>query len=138
MHISFCNEQRTILFQWDLVCDKNYLSDLTQVIYQLGGMVGDIVGAPITDYFGRKWVHASSYIIVAVFGVGLGFSQNYTTFIIIRFFISIAVSVSVRLSHWGRLLLSYCICDKAVMLSHFLCGVIPNVKRRLAAAGQFS
>ena len=82
-------------FQWDLVCDKNYLSDLTQVIYQLGGMVGDIVGAPIADYFGRKWIHASCYIIVAAFGLGLGFSQNYTTFILIRFFIAIAISVSV-------------------------------------------
>lgn len=41
--------QETIISQWDLVCDKEWLKNLTQTIFMLGILVGNMVFGHLSD-----------------------------------------------------------------------------------------
>ena len=86
----------SIVTEWNLVCTTDILSDLSQVAYEVGSMVGEIAGSTLADHFGRKGVHALSYPAIIALGTGLAFTQTYTAFIVLRFFIAIFVSVSTK------------------------------------------
>lgn len=81
--------------QWDLVCGRTFLPDLSQTILQVGYTVGTVVFTPLADKFGRRpfiiWCH------LALFFVELGncLARDVTTFIIFRFFIGAFLAVSV-------------------------------------------
>ncbi|XP_027208696.2 organic cation transporter protein [Penaeus vannamei] len=60
----------TVASEWDLVCDRAYLSPLFQSFYYFGCAVGDPVLGLLSDKYGRKTV---------VFGVALIFSAMALT-----------------------------------------------------------
>ena len=57
---------------------------MSQVIYQAGCLVADCVASYLIDKFGRKKVHISGVVLVAVFGISVAFSPNYITFVALR------------------------------------------------------
>ena len=71
-------------FQWDLVCDKNYLSEFSQTIYQSGSFFAQLSMGSVMDRFGRKPVHILANMALAVAGVGCAFTQTYIGFIATR------------------------------------------------------
>ena len=71
--------------QWDLVCDKNYLVEMSQSVFNSGVMVGAIIFTSMADRLGRKPIHlACQYSMFAV-GLAIAFAPNYLTFIMLRF-----------------------------------------------------
>ena len=77
----------TILcLQWDLVCDRAYLKDLTQTIFLVGIMFGSVICTALSDKFGRKPVFLISQWALVVVGVVNAFAPNYIVFIVLRFF----------------------------------------------------
>ena len=84
-----------ICFQWDLVCKKNYLAELSQTLFSVGGLVGELMAAVLIDRYGRKWVTIASYVAVASFGSGLAFTQTFISFIVVRTVLAVFVAVSV-------------------------------------------
>lgn len=81
MFHSFCFSQ----FQWDLVCDKNYLAETSQSVFNFGVMVGAVVFTTMADKIGRKPVHLGCQYAMVVVGLAIAFSPNYITFVILRF-----------------------------------------------------
>ncbi|XP_060073610.1 organic cation transporter protein-like [Ylistrum balloti] len=79
----------TILTDWDLVCGDSYLGDLSTTIYMIGNTCGALLLTPLSDKFGRKKLILFMLWIQAVFGVGTAFSNNYTVFTVLRFFIAL-------------------------------------------------
>jgi len=92
--------------QWDLVCDRAYLKDLTQTILVVGAMFGALMCTPLSDKFGRKPILLLSLWALVVVGVANAFAPNYYTFIVLRFFTGILFQVgtptSEILSFFGR------------------------------------
>ena len=43
--------------QWDLVCERNFLAELSQSAYQLVALFGEIIMAWLIDKVGRKKMH---------------------------------------------------------------------------------
>jgi len=72
--------------QWDLVCDRSYLKDLTQTILFVGMMFGAVICTPLSDKFGRKPVFLFSNWAMVVVGVANAFIPNYYVFVLFRFF----------------------------------------------------
>ena len=69
--------------QWDLVCDRAYLKDLTQTILYVGTMIG-LFCTILSDKFGRKPVFLYSHWALIVVGVTNAFASNYYIFVVCR------------------------------------------------------
>ena len=79
--------------QWDLVCDRAYLKDLTQTIFIVGVMLGAMIFTVLSDKFGRKPVFLFSTWTMVVVGVANAFAPNYYVFIFLRFFSGMLIQV---------------------------------------------
>ena len=77
-----CNFQ---FFQWDLVCEKNYLMETSQTVFSGGVMLGALLFPALADQFGRKPIHLLCQWLLVVVGFITAFSPNFTFFAIFRF-----------------------------------------------------
>ena len=82
--------------QWDLVCDRSYLKDLTQTIFSVGCMVAAVLCTFLADKFGRKPVFLISQWTMVVVGVANAFAPNYHVFIALRFFSGMLMQVRIQ------------------------------------------
>lgn len=73
------------LVQWDLVCNREYLKDLSQTILTVGVMFGAMGFTTLSDHFGRKPVFLFSQWAMVVVGVITAFVPNYYVFLVLRF-----------------------------------------------------
>ncbi|XP_041364013.1 solute carrier family 22 member 4-like isoform X2 [Gigantopelta aegis] len=73
--------------EWDLVCGKNYLVELSTTVYMVGATVGSVFLTPFSDRFGRKWMMLGYFWAQSVLGFGLVWSDSIVTFTVLRFFI---------------------------------------------------
>jgi len=74
-----------VRFQWDLVCKREYLKDLSQTILTVGVMIGAMAFTTLSDYFGRKFAFLFSQWAMVVVGVITAFVPNYYAFLVLRF-----------------------------------------------------
>jgi len=81
--------------QWDLVCDRAYLKDLTQTILIVGVMIGALFITPLSDKFGRKPVFLFSHWVLVIVGVANAFAPNYYVFTVCRLFTGVLFLVSI-------------------------------------------
>eukprot|EP00096_Caligus_rogercresseyi_P015871 TRINITY_DN8354_c0_g1_i1.p1 TRINITY_DN8354_c0_g1~~TRINITY_DN8354_c0_g1_i1.p1 ORF type:complete len:549 (-),score=48.76 TRINITY_DN8354_c0_g1_i1:34-1680(-) len=75
----------TIIQEWDLVCDREYLAKLAQTIYFFGLLVGVFVSGVVSDKFGRKVALVPMTIGMASVGVIMVFSNSIEVFLFLRF-----------------------------------------------------
>jgi len=78
-------KQSTIMNEFSLVCDKEYLGLLSVSIYFCGVMIGVIICGLLSDRFGRRKVIIMTMFGQIIVGIALSFSPNYTSFAILRF-----------------------------------------------------
>ncbi|KAL5004747.1 hypothetical protein ScPMuIL_018203, partial [Solemya velum] len=85
-------EDRTIVTEFDLVCDRGSMKDLTQTLLMLGLGVGALLFTPMSDKFGRKPLNVSVHIVSFILSIGISFSPNYIVYAILRFLIGTTLS----------------------------------------------
>jgi len=78
-------KQSTIMNEFSLVCDKEYLGMLSVSVYFCGVMIGVIICGLLSDRFGRRKVIIMTMFGQIIVGIALSFSPNYTSFAILRF-----------------------------------------------------
>ncbi|XP_073531958.1 solute carrier family 22 member 16 [Phyllobates terribilis] len=86
------NLESSIVTDWDLVCDHEWLAKLAQPTFMVGVLIGAVVFGDIADRVGRRpimWLTSSCQFI---FGVAVAFTFNYYSFVIVRFFLAMASS----------------------------------------------
>ena len=74
-----------LFLQWDLVCDRNYLVETSQSVFNFGVMVGAIVFTSLADCIGRKPVHLGCQYLMFCISLIIVFTPNYITFVVLRF-----------------------------------------------------
>ncbi|XP_067665107.1 organic cation transporter protein-like [Haliotis asinina] len=79
------HKQVSMVSDWDLVCGKASLSELTQTLFVLGQATGAILCSSLSDRFGRKWTYITNVIGLIITGLVLAFSPNYAVFATFRF-----------------------------------------------------
>ncbi|XP_077987899.1 organic cation transporter protein-like [Glandiceps talaboti] len=77
--------ENTVVFEYDLVCDDDWMKQLSKSIVPLGNLVGVLVFGQIADIFGRKPVYIITLIISVAIAIATSFAQSYTMFIIGQF-----------------------------------------------------
>ncbi|CAB3220385.1 unnamed protein product [Arctia plantaginis] len=76
--------KNTVVTEWDLVCNKDFLPTLGLVLLAVGGIVGNYIFGYLQDSFGRKPAFFIYLLIECIFGVATAFAQNYIIWIIYR------------------------------------------------------
>ncbi|XP_074603577.1 organic anion transporter 3-like [Brevipalpus obovatus] len=77
--------RKTVIREWNLVCDRSRLLYTALSAYQVGYMVSGFLVGYISDKFGRKKGIIVSLIIEMVCSAGLSLAPNIYLFIFIRF-----------------------------------------------------
>lgn len=79
----------TIVSEWDLVCSRAFLVELSQTVLMIGVMIGSLTAGYLADRFGRKKVFFISLFLQGIIGCFQAFSPSFTIFIILRLFMGI-------------------------------------------------
>ncbi|XP_053545235.1 organic anion transporter 3-like [Bombina bombina] len=75
----------TIISEWDLVCQWEFLKEMAQSIYMAGVLVGAIMYGTLADRFGRRIVLLCCVLQVATMGTGTALSPNFSFYCVFRF-----------------------------------------------------
>lgn len=78
------NGESSIVTEWNLVCEKEYLSLLGNVIYFLGNLMGAWIAGIVADKIGRLPVLAICLYTQGTMAVCLYVVQDYPVFLVVR------------------------------------------------------
>ncbi|XP_028252960.1 solute carrier family 22 member 16 [Parambassis ranga] len=79
---------QSIVTDWDLVCDREWLAKLCQPTFMLGVLIGALVFGDIADRVGRVRILMFTSLCQFVLGVSVAFSGNYYFFVVLRFLLA--------------------------------------------------
>ncbi|NXU54550.1 S22AG protein, partial [Turnix velox] len=82
----------TVVTQWDLVCDREWLAKLIQPTFMLGVLIGAVIFGDIADRLGRQRVMWFTSTSQFVFGIAVAFTFDYYSFVIVRFLLAMVSS----------------------------------------------
>ncbi|KAM9199053.1 LOW QUALITY PROTEIN: solute carrier family 22 member 13-like [Mergus octosetaceus] len=86
------NSSCVSLLQFDLVCDRKDLTDISQSVYMLGLFLGAMIFGPLSDRIGRRPVLLISIFIQSLFGLGIAFVPHFYVYMALRCVVATAVS----------------------------------------------
>lgn len=93
----------TIVNEFDLVCDRAWLSSMTKSTYQIGYGISSIGIGIISDRYGRLFALKTSVFLEIVSSLSQALSVNIYHFLVSRLFLGIAA--------YGRFLTSLLLCE---------------------------
>ncbi|KAJ8275239.1 hypothetical protein COCON_G00098640 [Conger conger] len=84
--------EQSIVTDWALVCEREWLAKLCQPIFMVGVLLGAVLFGDIADRVGRRPVMMLTSVCQFVFGVSVAFSGNYYIFMVLRFLLAMVSS----------------------------------------------
>ena len=96
------------LFQWGLVCDKDWIPTTWTTISLCVNILGYIFAGHLADMFGRKVPFFLSIFIMMAFNLVTYFSVSWVMFAIVRMFVGIGASffLTIQYSYLSEFMLS--------------------------------
>ncbi|XP_074659000.1 organic cation transporter protein-like [Tubulanus polymorphus] len=88
----------TIVSEWDLVCDHDYLSELSQSFFIMGGIASMLFVSPLADIYGRKRLFLIINASLVLSGIGVAYAVNYVMFAVFRVLTGMAGEACLRIS----------------------------------------
>ncbi|XP_010020473.1 PREDICTED: solute carrier family 22 member 13-like, partial [Nestor notabilis] len=82
----------SLLTEFDLVCDRKDLNDISHSIYMVGLLLGSIIFGPLSDRIGRRTVFLISILIQGLFGVAIAFVPDFYVYMAFRCVVGASVS----------------------------------------------
>ncbi|GFS61151.1 organic cation transporter protein [Nephila pilipes] len=79
----------TIIDEWDLVCDREWLISFSVSIYNVGYLVAVLVFGQLSDSVGRRPTLLFSYVMNVAAGFLSAFAPSFAMFAILRFFTAV-------------------------------------------------
>ncbi|XP_053695192.1 organic cation transporter protein isoform X2 [Sabethes cyaneus] len=80
----------TIVSEWDLVCEKAHLVNLSQTIFMFGILIGGVLFGTLADKFGRRPPLVFAVMIQLAAGVAAAYIPWFWGFVILRFLTAVA------------------------------------------------
>ncbi|KFV04166.1 Solute carrier family 22 member 13, partial [Tauraco erythrolophus] len=85
-------EAPSLLTEFDLVCDRKDLNDISQSIYMAGLLLGAMIFGPLSDRIGRRPVLLISILLQCVFGLAIAFVPHFYVYMAFRCVVGASVS----------------------------------------------
>ncbi|KAM9199046.1 LOW QUALITY PROTEIN: solute carrier family 22 member 13-like [Mergus octosetaceus] len=85
-------QQPSLLTEFDLVCDRKDLTDISQSVYMLGLFLGAMIFGPLSDRIGRRPVLLISVFLQGFFGLGIAFVPHFYVYMAFRCVVGASVS----------------------------------------------
>ncbi|KAM9573393.1 solute carrier family 22 member 13-like isoform 2-T3 [Guaruba guarouba] len=82
----------SLLTEFDLVCDRKDLNDISQSIYMLGMFLGSMIFGPLSDRMGRRPVILISIFLQGLFGVAIAFVPHFDVYMAFRCVVGASVA----------------------------------------------
>ena len=82
------------IFQFDLVCDNAYKSELSTTVYFGGVLVGSLIYGFLADKYGRKPILGIALLSGGLLSLAIFIFQNFYAFAVLRFFLGIQTQVN--------------------------------------------
>ncbi|XP_042898834.1 organic cation transporter protein [Parasteatoda tepidariorum] len=79
----------TIIDEWDLVCEREWLISFSKSIYNVGYLVAVLVFGQISDSVGRRPTLLFSYVLNVGAGFLSAFAPSFAMFALLRFFTAV-------------------------------------------------
>uniref|UniRef100_A0A3Q3WZM6 Major facilitator superfamily (MFS) profile domain-containing protein n=1 Tax=Mola mola TaxID=94237 RepID=A0A3Q3WZM6_MOLML len=84
--------QQSIVMDWDLVCEREWLAKLCQPSFMLGVLIGALLFGDLADRAGRVKIMMFTSLFQFGLGVAVAFSGNYWFFVVLRFLLAMVSS----------------------------------------------
>ncbi|KAH9523196.1 hypothetical protein Btru_066071 [Bulinus truncatus] len=91
--------QSSFVSQWDLVCEREYFSDVSQTVFVLGQVFGCLILTRFADTHGHKIPFTVTSIMCLVTSVISSFPPSFGFFLVLRFASAAFLSSSAQLAH---------------------------------------
>ncbi|PZC84112.1 hypothetical protein B5X24_HaOG205834 [Helicoverpa armigera] len=75
---------KTIVTEWNLICEKSWLKDFTQTVFQFGVLIGSLLFGIASDRYGRKPTLIISVVIEIFSGMISSFLPDFWSFTFAR------------------------------------------------------
>ncbi|XP_042747591.1 solute carrier family 22 member 13-like [Lagopus leucura] len=85
-------QQPSLLTEFDLVCDRKNLNDISQSIYMLGMFLGAMIFGLFSDRFGRRPALLISILLEGLFGVAIALVPHFYVYLAFRCVVGASVS----------------------------------------------
>ncbi|KFO74224.1 Solute carrier family 22 member 13, partial [Cuculus canorus] len=109
----------SLLTEFDLVCDRKDLNDISQSIYMLGLFLGSMIFGPLSDRIGRRPVILMSVFLQGLFGVGIAFVPHFYVYMAFRCVVGASVSgITITILSLATEWIGVSSRPKAVLTSH--------------------
>ncbi|RUS84386.1 hypothetical protein EGW08_007848, partial [Elysia chlorotica] len=87
----FQGSARSVVTEWDLVCDLKWVKPTITSVQMAGVLVGAVLAGQAGDMFGRRTTNFGFFLLQTVFNIVAGFSISWQMFISLRFFIGFTI-----------------------------------------------
>ncbi|XP_015249474.1 PREDICTED: solute carrier family 22 member 13-like [Cyprinodon variegatus] len=83
--------ESTIVTDFDLVCEKSNMPEITQTIAMTGLLAGSIIFGPLADMYGRKKTTQLPVVLLVIFVIVAGVSPNIHVYNVSQFIVGAAL-----------------------------------------------
>ncbi|XP_024862688.1 solute carrier family 22 member 13 [Kryptolebias marmoratus] len=83
--------EATIVTDFDLLCEKSNLAEVTQTIFMCGLLAGSFFFGPIADLYGRRRSTQLPVVLLLIFVIVAGVSPNFESYIASQFIVGAAL-----------------------------------------------
>lgn len=65
------------VFQWNLVCDRDYVKSLIMTFQMVGVLIGAVIVGQLADMYGRRNVYFAVYTLLLIVSFGSSFASSW-------------------------------------------------------------